>query len=123
MKIVAAGVSGFIGRRLTAALRDAGHELVQLVRRPADGTDELRWDPDAGSLPSGALLGADAVINMCGVGVGDHRWNDEYRRLIVSSRVNPSALLAGACVIAHVPVLINASAMGFYGHRGDEPLD
>ncbi|GGM06625.1 TIGR01777 family oxidoreductase [Nakamurella endophytica] len=123
MRIVAAGVSGFIGSRLVAALRERGDEVVTLVRRPPGGPSEVRWDPDGGEFDAAVLDGADAVINLCGAGVGDHRWTDSYRDTILSSRVRPTALLAGACVERGVPALVNASAVGYYGHRGDERLD
>ena len=122
MRIVAAGVSGFIGARLVAALHGQGHQVVQLVRRKPNGLDEVRWDPDAGTFGDEVLDGADAVINLCGVGVGDKRWTDDYRKLIVTSRVRPTELLAAGCAKQRVPVLLNASAIGIYGHRGDEEL-
>lgn len=122
MRIVAAGVSGFIGTRLVAALHQQGHQVVQLVRRQPNGLDEVRWDPDAGDFDDDVLVGADAVINLCGVGVGDKRWTDEYRSLIVTSRVKPTALIAAGCATHRVPVLLNASAIGIYGHRGEEEL-
>jgi len=122
VRIVAAGVSGFIGTRLVAALHQQGHQVVQLVRRQPNGLDEVRWDPDAGDFDDDVLVGADAVINLCGVGVGDKRWTDEYRSLIVTSRVKPTALIAAGCATHRVPVLLNASAIGIYGHRGEEEL-
>lgn len=122
MRIVAAGVSGFIGTRLLAALHEQGHQVVQLVRRKSNGLDEVRWDPDAGDFGDEVLDGADAVINLCGVGVGDKRWTDDYRTLIRTSRVRPTELIAAGCAKHRVPVLVNASAIGVYGHRGDEEL-
>ncbi len=123
MKILVAGASGFLGSRLRSSLIAGGHRVIQLVRRDPDGPNEVRWDPDSGVLDTAALDGADAVINLCGVGVGDKRWSDAYKREIVESRVRPSRLLAQACVDRGVPVLLNASAIGFYGHRGDENLN
>lgn len=123
MKIVAAGVTGFIGSRLTTALRSAGHQVVQLVRGVPGTSDQIRWDPDHGELDTAVLDDADAVVNLCGAGAGDQRWNDSYRRLILTSRVRPTELLARSCAQAGTPVLVNASAIGFYGHRGDETVD
>lgn len=120
MRIVAAGTGGFIGGHLVPALRAAGHTVTVLVRRPPRGGDEVAWDPDAGVLPAAALQGADAVINLCGAGIGDRRWKRHRKELLRSSRLNPTSLLASACVRLGVPVLLNASAVGYYGHRGDE---
>src|SRR3954470_24613047 len=110
MRIVAAGVSGFLGRPLTAHLRNAGHEVIQLVRRPPASTAEQQWDPSSGDvrLPDGT----DAVVNMCGAGVGDHRWTDSYRELLRSSRIDPTRTLARAVRTQGVPTLVNASGIG-----------
>lgn len=120
MHIVAAGVSGFLGTRLTASLADAGHRVTQLVRSGPTGPGQSLWNPDTGDIESSIFDGVDAVVNLCGVGVGDHRWNDEYKRLIVSSRVNPTRLLAAQCARRGVPVLVNASGVGYYGPHGQE---
>jgi uncharacterized protein len=122
MKIVAAGVSGFLGTALLTELRSAGHQVTTLVRRPPSGADQVRWDPDHGELDDAVLAGADAVVNLGGVGVGDKRWTDAYREQIRSSRVRPTALLAQAVAARGVPVLVNASAVGYYGDRGDEEI-
>ena len=120
MRIVGAGMSGFLGTRLTTALTERGDEVVRLVRRDPRGPQEIRWDPDAGELPAGALDGADAVVNLCGVGVGDHRWTDDYKKQILTSRVRPTTLLAEAAAAAGVATVLNASGSGYYGNRGDE---
>jgi uncharacterized protein (TIGR01777 family) len=120
VRIVAAGTGGFIGGHLVPALRAAGHTVITLVRRAPRSGDEAAWDPDAGVLPAAALDGAGAVVNLCGAGVGDRWWTADRKRLLRSSRLNPTGLLASACVRRGVPVLVNASAVGYYGHRGDE---
>ena len=120
MHIVAAGVSGFLGSRLTASLTSGGHTVTRLVRSGPAGPGKSLWNPDAGQIDSAVLDGADAVVNLCGVGVGDHRWNEDYKQLIVSSRVNPTRLLASECARHGVPVLINASGVGYYGSHGPE---
>lgn len=123
MHIIAAGASGFLGTRLRKELQAGGHRVTQLVRGAPSASDQVRWDPDGGKLDAEVLAGADAVINLCGVGVGDKRWTPAYKELIRTSRVRPTALLAKACVDAGVPVLVNASAVGYYGPRGDEKID
>jgi uncharacterized protein (TIGR01777 family) len=119
-----AGSSGLIGTELQSRLRVAGHEVICLVRRRA-GAGEIRWDPAAGNLPSGALDGVDAVVNLAGAGINEHRWTDEYKRTLVSSRLSGTQLLASAIGSASAPpvVFVSASAIGYYGDRGDEVLD
>ena len=121
-RIVLAGASGFLGGRLRAVLTAAGHDLTILVRREPSGPDEVRWDPDSGAFDDGVLDGADAVVNLCGAGVGDHRWTDSYKRLLLTSRVRPTSLLAEGCARAGVPVLLNASGIGCYGDTGDREV-
>ena len=120
MHIVAAGVSGFLGTSLVKALTEAGHQVTQLVRSDPSGPHESQWNPHSGDLDSSVFDGADAVINLCGAGVADHRWTEDYKHLIVTSRVNPTRLLAAECARLGVPVLINASAVGYYGPHGME---
>ncbi len=122
--VLAAGVSGFLGTALVDALRAAGHEVTRLVRRPATAPDELTWDPSAGHLPADALAGITAVVNLAGAGVGDKRWSPARKRVLVTSRVAPTTVLARALAASgrtDVP-LINASAVGFYGDRGEETI-
>lgn len=98
--------------------------MVRLVRRNAVAADEVRWDPAAELAPS-VLAGVDAVVNLCGAGVGDRRWTAEYKRVLVESRVGPTSTLARALAAAGSAgpgVLLNASAVGVYGDRGDEEL-
>lgn len=123
MHIIVAGASGFLGQRLVKKLRLGGHRVTQLVRSEPKGADQARWDPDRGVLDAKYLEGADGVVNLCGVGVADKRWNSAYRDLIRSSRVNPSKLLAATSVTVGLPVLVNASGVGYYGSRGDEFID
>src|SRR5690606_29433792 len=84
--------------------------------------EELTWDPEVGALPGRALSQADVVINLCGAGVADQRWTARRRQLLRTSRLGPTALLAAACAEWDVPTLINASAIGIYGDRGQEPV-
>lgn len=123
MHIIAAGASGFVGSRLVTALRADGHRVTQLIRAAPSAADQVRWDPDGGKLGPAVLRDADAVINLCGAGVGDKRWTPAYKELIRSSRVRPTELLAKTCAEAGVPVLVNASAVGYYGPCGDELVD
>ncbi len=123
MHIIAAGASGFLGKRLLDKLRTEGHSVTQLVRSAPTGEHQTLWNPDRGELDRRVLEGADAVVNLCGVGVADKRWTDSYRELIRTSRLRPTDLLARASAEVGVPVLVNASAVGYYGPRGDEEID
>ncbi|WP_073482768.1 TIGR01777 family oxidoreductase [Streptoalloteichus hindustanus] len=120
MRVVVAGSSGLIGTALVPALRAAGHEVVRLVRRRATAPDERSWDPPAGELQPGALDGVDAVVNLCGARLGDERWSAARKQLLVDTRIVPTEVLAGAVVEHGVPVLVNASAAGYYGDTRDE---
>lgn len=122
MRIVLAGASGFLGRHLARALIGRGDTVLTLARRPSRTDSEYKWEPDIGVLPIAALDGADVVVNLCGAGVGDRRWTARRTALLRASRVRPTALLAGACAAVGVPTLINASAVGIYGNRGDTAM-
>jgi uncharacterized protein len=125
MRIVIGGGSGFLGRPLVDRLRAAGHEVSRLVRREPSAEDEIGWRPNQGELDPSVVDGTDVAINLAGVGVGDHRWTDEYRKLIRSSRINTTETLARAVTAAEHPpkVLVNASAVGYYGDTGDHEVD
>lgn len=112
-----------IGTSLVAALRGGGHEVLRLVRRRPSGPDERGWDPPAGRIDGGALDGVDAVVNLCGAGVADKRWSDARKQVLLDSRTVPTEVLAAAVVEHGVPVLVNASAIGYYGDTGDEVVD
>ncbi len=123
MRIVIAGSSGLIGTALVAALRQADHQVLRLVRRRTAAPDERGWDPPAGRVDDGALDGVDAVVNLCGVGVGDRRWSGAYKQLIRDSRIEPTDVLARAVAERDIPLLVNASAIGYYGDTGDTVVD
>ncbi|MCL3860714.1 TIGR01777 family oxidoreductase [Actinotalea sp. K2] len=123
MQIVVAGSQGLIGSALVEHLAGQGHQVRRLVRREPRCSREIRWDPGAGELDPAALAGVDAVVNLGGAGLGDHRWNAAYRSTILTSRTGPTALLARriADLGDEAPtVLLQGSAVGVYGDRGDE---
>lgn len=123
MRVAITGSSGLIGTALATHLREIGHVPVPVVRRlPKAG--EIGWDPTGGRLDRAALAGVDAVVNLAGAGIGDHRWTDEYKRTIRDSRVLGTRTLVKALTsLDPLPrVLVSGSAVGFYGTRGDEPL-
>lgn len=120
-----AGASGLIGGALVRSLTADGHEVVRLVRRAPRGPDEVRWDPEAGRVDAAGLAGCDAVVNLAGAGVGDHRWTDAYKTRIRESRVRGTTALAEAVAgLDRKPrVFVNGSAVGYYGETGDRAVD
>ena len=124
MKVVVCGASGLIGVPLLERLRADRHDVVQLVRRPARGPDEVTWDPATGRLDRRALAGVEAAINLSGAGVGDKRWTPEYKEVIRRSRIDTTLTLAGALaeLEPRPKVLLQGSGIGIYGERGDEVL-
>lgn len=121
--IAIAGSSGLIGSALTSALRAADHRVLRLVRRAPATADEIFWNPDTGEFDASALRGADAVVNMCGVGVADKRWSGAFKQSLRDSRIGPTEVLSRAVVDSGVPVLINSSAVGYYGDTRDHVVD
>lgn len=125
MHVAVTGSTGLIGSALVAALDDAGHRVTRVGRPETSGAETgISWDPAAGSIDAAGFEGVDAVVNLAGRSIGDRRWNDREKRLLTESRVGPTRLLAEALAgLARPPaVLLNASAIGIYGGRGDEVL-
>jgi uncharacterized protein (TIGR01777 family) len=129
MKILVTGSSGLVGTALVEELKRASHTVVRLVRpgsagtsRPTEGFD-VEWNPSTGAL-GGAAVGADAVVNLAGAPIADKRWTPERKKLLRTSRVDSTDALVNALArMAIRPrVLISASAIGFYGNRGEEQL-
>lgn len=122
--VVIAGSSGLIGRSLVAELRHRGATVLRLVRRPAVAGDEITWDPAAGELSAAALEGAGAVINLAGAGIGDRRWSADRKEVLRHSRIRGAALVAEVVSGLSRPpgVVVSASAIGYYGERGDGVL-
>jgi uncharacterized protein (TIGR01777 family) len=121
MKIGITGASGLIGTALVPALQAHGHEVVRFVRHPADKVDERRWD--AVTLAPDAVADLAAVIHLAGAGVGDKRWTTAYKKELVDSRIKGTSAVARAVAAAGTPVLLSASAIGWYGDTGSTPLD
>ncbi|MGE0879963.1 MAG: TIGR01777 family oxidoreductase [Acidimicrobiia bacterium] len=123
MKVAITGASGMIGRALSSRLTSEGHEVIAVVRRTA-AAGEVWWDPVRGEMDARGLEGVDAVVHLAGAGIGDKRWNAAYKEELLESRVKGTELLARTLPALDRPpaVLLSASAIGFYGDRGDEVL-
>ncbi|WP_082909421.1 TIGR01777 family oxidoreductase [Mycolicibacterium iranicum] len=121
--VAVAGSSGLIGTGLVYALRATDHRVIRIVRRAPSNADEVFWNPDTGEFDPSALRGVDAVVNLCGVNVGQKRWSGAFKQSLRDSRIGPTEVLANAVVDAGVPVLVNASAVGYYGDTGSTPVD
>jgi uncharacterized protein (TIGR01777 family) len=124
MDVAVTGSTGFIGSALVEALASAGHRPIRVVRGSPKG-DEISWDPDEGTIDAASLEGIGGVVHLAGAGIGDHRWTDAYKLTIRRSRTNGTTLLARtlAGLTKRPSVLVSASAVGYYGDRGDEVLD
>lgn len=122
MKVAVTGASGLIGSALVPALREAGHDVVALVRRAPEGQSEVEWRPDAGTIDSERLVGVDAVVHLAGETIGQ-RWSAEARDRIRGSRVDGTGLIARtiAALDPRPSVLVQASGVGYYG-LGDQPV-
>ena len=125
MRIVMSGASGFLGHDLVRRLRGEGHQVIRLVRREPRTEDEAPWDPAHGDIDPTLLSGVDAVVNLSGAGVGDKRWTPAYKREIRDSRVKATTTIAAATATARPrpTVLLNASAVGWYGDTGEHAVD
>jgi uncharacterized protein (TIGR01777 family) len=123
MKVAITGSRGLIGSSLVPHLRAGGHQVVRIVREKASD-DEILWNPQERSIDTGLLEGVEAVVHLAGAGVGDRRWSESYKQTILSSRVDGTTTLAQAVSrLARPPaVMVSASAVGYYGSRGDEIL-
>jgi uncharacterized protein len=123
--VAVTGSHGFIGSALLPALTREGHRPVRIIRGRASGDDELSWDAEAGAIDADGLEGIGGVVHLAGAGIGDKRWTDARKRLILESRTRGTSLLARTLAGLTRPpsALVSASAIGYYGDRGDEPLD
>lgn len=123
--ILISGSSGVLGRNLVPLLTTGGHEVWRLVRRkPAPGKREIFWDPERGEIDAASLPQLDAVIHLAGEYIGLSRWSKEKKERVMASRVQGTGLLART--VGALPkkpsVFLSASAVGYYGDRGDATL-
>ncbi len=121
-RIAVTGASGLIGTALVGYLKSQGHTVQRLVRRAAVSSEEITWDPIAGTVDMDALAGVDAVIHLAGAGVSDKRWTKKYKSEILNSRLLSTTTIAKAVAIVKPQVFISASAIGWYGESGNRAV-
>lgn len=124
MRILISGASGMIGTSMSATFRNAGHDVVALVRREPATAAEVRWDPAAGTLDPRVLEGVDAVVNLSGTGIGDRPWTRKRVEELFSSRLGPTRTLVKAMqqLDSPPPVFLSQSGANYYGDAGNTVL-
>ncbi|HEY2963879.1 MAG TPA: TIGR01777 family oxidoreductase [Pyrinomonadaceae bacterium] len=125
MKILVTGSHGLVGSALVKSLVEDGHEVVRLVRNERTfGAAEIEWHPEQGLIDAQQAEGLDAVFHLAGENIASGRWTEEKKRAIRDSRVNGTRLLSETFARLSRPpsVFVCASAIGYYGSRGDELL-
>ena len=124
MKILISGSHGLVGTALIKALEPESHDIYRLVRHYPDSPDQIEWSPDRYSIALSLIEGFDAVVHLAGESIAEGRWTDEKKKRIRESRTKGTKLLADALRNLTNPprVMLSASAIGYYGDRGDELL-
>jgi uncharacterized protein len=124
MKVLITGASGLIGNALQRSFREKGYEMLLASRSQPKGDNEIQWDVDAGFSEPERLEGIDAVVHLAGESISGLRWTDEKKKAIRNSRVlgTRSVVNAISKLQDRPRVLVAASAVGFYGERGEEEL-
>jgi uncharacterized protein (TIGR01777 family) len=135
MRILVSGSTGFVGTALVETLEGQGHSVARLVRagtarkagapvREQGGAQTVAWDPVAGRFDAAGAECADALIHLAGASIAGGRWNDSRKELLRTSRIDATRHLIGALAKLQRPpsVIVAASAIGYYGNRGDEAL-
>lgn len=125
LRVAIGGASGLIGSALSSFLESGGHDVSRLVRRQGGRQSDIYYDADSGRIEAEKLEGLDAVVHLAGENVAARRWSPEQKARMRDSRVQTTRLVAETLARLKRPpaVLVNASAIGFYGNRGDEILD
>jgi len=124
MKLLISGSHGLVGKALVKSLEPQGHKTFRLVRHAPGSDSEIEWSPDRYSIALARLEGFDAVVHLAGESIASGRWDEEKKRKVRESRVKGTKLLSDALANLTRPptTLISASAIGYYGNRGDELL-
>jgi uncharacterized protein len=125
MRILISGSSGLVGTALSNALRADGHAVARLLRPGKQAAaGDVRWNPDSGEIDLAAMEGAEALVNLAGASIGEGRWNEGRKGILRSSRVDATRHLVESLPKLQRPprVIVSASAIGYYGDRGEEVL-
>jgi uncharacterized protein (TIGR01777 family) len=124
MRILVTGSTGLVGSALVRELTAAGHRVLRLVRTPPQSADDVHWDPAAGRLDTAKLHDLEAVVHLAGESIAEGRWDAAKKARIRDSRVVGTSFLAESlALLPQLPkALVCASAVGYYGDRGDEVL-
>jgi uncharacterized protein len=124
MRVAVVGATGLLGSHLVAALRARGDEVVALSRRSTDaaGVATTPWDPASEPFPAAVRAGVDAIVNLAGAPLAPGRWSAERRARILDSRVAATRGVVAALAPGGPRVLVNASAVGYYG-EAEAPVD
>jgi len=127
MRILMTGASGLVGTALAAELQAAGNTVNRFVRASAGAkptAGDVSWNPETGEMNLPAAEGADAIVNLAGASIGGGRWTAKRKALLRSSRVDLTEHLVAALTRLKSPpkVFVSASAIGYYGNRGEESL-
>jgi uncharacterized protein (TIGR01777 family) len=126
MIIAITGSSGLVGRALVSVLEADGHLVRPVVRRPTRaGLNEISWDPAGGTIDAAEFGNVDAVVHLAGENISAQRWTPAFKKRFRDSRVRGTKLLSDtlASLAIKPSVFVSASAIGYYGDRGDEVLD
>jgi hypothetical protein len=124
MKLLISGSHGLVGKALVKSLQAGGNEIFRLVRHAPESDSEIEWSPERYSIALALLEGFDAVVHLAGESIASGRWDEAKKRKIRESRLKGTKLLSDALANLKRPpkALISASAIGYYGNRGDELL-
>jgi len=124
MKIAITGASGLVGNKLTKLLQSKGHQIYRFVRSDKNAPNTIYWNPEKGEINAETLEGLDAIVHLAGENIASGRWNETVKKRIWDSRIQGTRLLVDTLKTLKTPprVLVSASAMGYYGNRGDDKL-
>ncbi len=126
MKIVIAGGTGLVGRKMVDKLIADGHTVFVLSRSEekiiSSNLTYLKWDPEKWQIPVAEIDGCDAIINLAGANINDQKWDASFKRIIVDSRIFSTRCLVKACekMAKRPKTFISASAVGFFGDAGEK---
>jgi uncharacterized protein (TIGR01777 family) len=124
MKVLITGASGLIGTALQRSFKEKSYEMLLASRTEAKDAEHIQWDVESGFSEAGKLEGVDAIVHLAGESVSGLRWTDDKKKAIRDSRVlgTRSVVETISKLKAKPKVLVAASAIGFYGDRGDDEM-